>query len=534
MNAQEANSYIHSGGLKIYTTLDQDIQSAMDEVFTDDSNFPTLGQEGYDTQASMVLMDQYTGYVKALYGGYGEKGSDDFFNRATSSDMKRSPGSTIKPVAVYGPAIDSKLYTAASVIDDKPLHLNNDEPTSLYPTNDDSQYKGLLSLRTCLKESRNVPAMQIWQDVKEESVTNYLNKSGFTELTNENTYNSTALGGGVDTNPLRMAGAYTALSNNEGIYMEPILYTKVLDSDGEVIIDKTSSENENIKQEQNVVYTKQGAYVMTDLLQTVCESGTAAGLVDITNKNNETIPSAGKTGTTNENTDRWFVGYTPYYVGAVWYGDDNNKELPSLKNPSAIIWQKVMQQAHENLEAKDFEEPENIVTSKVCKYSGQYPSDDCQYDMRNDAITEEIFIKGTQPKSSDTCTTHKKVIICEKSTTQNNNTPMLATDKCPNNVQKIVSLIIRPEAFVKDYDSDPYPNDWIYEYNEENTCDIHNGLFDDNWDDFWDWGNNGDNNDDDNNDGNNNNKTMVAAIIMITTIIMMIVITMMMVGFGIG
>ncbi|MEN8906304.1 MAG: transglycosylase domain-containing protein [Clostridiales bacterium] len=485
MNEQEALSYVHSGGLKIYTTIDQNIQKAMDSIFTDSSNFPTTNYEGYKTQASMVLLDSATGQVKALYGGYGEKESVRGFNMATSDSMMRSPGSTFKPISAYGPAIDTQMVTAATPFDDSPAYL---DPTinEIYPMNYDKRFRGLVPLRTCLAKSLNIPATKLWEQVKSVSVKDYLNKVGFKDMTKDNVVTSTVMGGGVETNPLQMAGAYTPFAN-KGIYIEPILYTKVTDSSDKIIIEKSKSENKEIKQEKNVVYSEQGSYVMTDMMETVCESGTAAGLVNITNKNQQKITVAGKTGTTQDYADKWFVGYTPYYVGAVWYGDEaQDKSLPSdMPNAPALIWQKVMQSAHANLEAKEFNMPENIVKSNVCKYSGEYPSSICSKDQRNDAIIEEIFIKGTEPKPSNSCQTHIEVEICEKST-QLNNVATLATDKCPNNVKKKVALIKRPDPYEKKSPSDPYPEDWIYEYNKNNKCEIHSGFFDlDNWDDFF-------------------------------------------------
>lgn len=376
MSRQLAEASIYNKGWKIYTTLDTNIQSAMDKAFINEKNtryFPTLGQtcplsgdngtaygKKYDPQAAMVILDPKTGYVKGVYGARGVKTVDRSANFAvntvSSGTGTRNNGSSFKPISVYAPAIETGLINTNSVVNEKTVYMDPSRPGVPYPTNyNNGKPRGKTTIRDAIKYSSNITAAMIWDKLNKESVYKFLSKSGIAKPPEESAYGvSVALGGTVHASPLQMAGAYSPFVN-QGVYSEPILYTKVVKHDGTVLLDKTKGAAKQIK---NNVYKPSTAYAMTNLLSSVVESGTAAGVVRISGANNEPIRSAGKTGTTEEEKDRWFVGFTPYYVGAVWFGDKNNYPMNVLNpSPADAIWNDVMNEVHKNLPAKQFERP---------------------------------------------------------------------------------------------------------------------------------------------------------------------------------
>jgi penicillin-binding protein 1A len=273
-----------------------------------------------------------------------------------------------------------------------------------------------------------------------------------------------ALGGlNRGVTPLEMAAAYVPFVNR-GMYYAPTSYTKVLDSDGKVLLDKTS-------RQPSIVYGEQAAFLMTSMLQDVVKSGTGtqAALAD------GAMPTAGKTGTTNDNADRWFVGYTPYYVASTWYGYDNNIKKITLTgeelNNAMRIWRAVMEKVHENLEPKEFPMPDQIVSASVCVYSGKAPTEYCRQDPRGNAVRTEYFIKGTEPKASDPCDVHRPIAICGEVSDLLGYT-VLAGDYCPAETVKqavVVRRAVQPER----RPGDPYPADWEYEYSGYPVCPYH-------------------------------------------------------------
>lgn len=480
----EARRRIYNYGYKIYTTQDSRMQQAMDEVFTDETYFPVLDKNGnpinknaakYDEipQAAMVIIDPFTGHIKAMYGGHGEKTKNLAFNRATQA--KRQPGSSIKPIAVYGPALDLKLITPATVYDDTVSHMDPKNPEKRWPQNSDTtSYEGLTSIRFAIKSSVNVVATKVLRDTLGfDNTFDYLEKAGVQLDRNKDRNLAMALGGITDgVTPLQMAAAYVPFAN-QGLYYTPTTYTKVTDRDGKVILEKT--------QEYNIVYEEATAFLMADMMQEVTRGrvstypngGTAASRISIQDKK---MPVAGKTGTTSDNVDKWFVGYTPYYVASAWYGYDNKTKKIVLesgeRNQAQIIWNAVMQKVHEGLEPKQFPVPSDVVKSTICIYSGKLATDLCTHDSRGNATMEQYFLKGTEPRYDETCDVHVTAKVCTDSKDIWGRN-LLAGENCPQSSVIEKTFIHRLQPYTPQVPGDPYPEDWKYELPDGEYCTIH-------------------------------------------------------------
>lgn len=474
-----ANYMIYGGGLEIHTTLDQTIQADMDSVFMDDEYFPLINksaqQQEEHPQAAMAIIDAQNGQVRALRGGYGKKEASNTLNRASSSLMKRQPGSSIKPLVVYAPAIDLKKITPATIIDDVPVYmLGGKDSEREYPSNYDNTHDGLTSVRNGLKNSVNVVAAKIWRDIlgPDESV-EYLKRVGI-DRTNEK-YLSLVMGGlETGVNPLQMAAAYVPFAH-EGLYFEPTTFTEVRDVNGKVIIDKKAANF-------SVAYSEQTAFIMADMMKEVTKGrdstyphpGTAAANV---NEKIIGMPVAGKTGTTSSNIDKWFVGYTPYYTAAVWYGYDNNgpepiKMVPKEYDQAQKIWAAVMAKVHEGLPKKDFTMPQGIVQKKICIYSGKVATSLCENDPRGDATKVEYFIKGTEPRDDEPCDVHVEAQVCTESKDALGRN-LLAGPYCPPDKVVTKVFIKRPTPYVPVKPGEKAPKDIAYELPAGEYCPIH-------------------------------------------------------------
>jgi penicillin-binding protein 1A len=483
MSKEMAQTYVYNYGLKIYTTQDSHLQKVMDEVFNNDEYFPVADSNGNPInksantygehpQAAMVILDAETGQIKAMYGGYGEKKASATLNRATQT--QRQPGSSIKPIAVYAPAIDLGIVTPATVIDDTPVYMMTTGPdrNKRYPNNYDFVYNGLTTVRNGIKASINVVAAKIWRDMlgPDHSI-EYLKKSG---IDRENERYLSLVLGGLETgvNPLQMAAAYVPFAN-KGMYYEPTTYTKVLDSSGRVLLEKTP--------EYHPVYSEATAFLMANMMREVClpknspypYGGTASGII---NERSIGMTVAGKTGTTSENRDKWFVGYTPYYVAAAWYGYDNKVKPIALTrseySQAQLIWRDIMSKAHEGKEPKKFEVPSGIVKKRICIYSGKIATDLCAADPRGNATREEYFIKGTAPADSDICTTHVLANVCNDSKDIWDRS-FLAGEYCPAESVEQQIFIQRQVPYFPIFPGDPYPTDWKYELPAGEYCTVH-------------------------------------------------------------
>jgi len=355
---QFASNMIYNGGLKIYSTVDPKVQSAMEEVFENDANFPGSGEN--KPQSAMIISDPKTGQIKGVVGGRGKKDGNRVLNRV--SQTTRQPGSSIKPIAVYAPALDLGLITMSTDVEDSPFELGNWKPK-----NSGGGFRGWVTVRDAVTWSYNIPAIRVLEtltvDKSYEYLTERLNLTTLVPSSDKN-LPALALGGLTDgVNMVEINAAYTTFANG-GKYIEPSLYTKVYDVDGRVILEKTPKENR--------AFSEETAYITSMLLKNVVTSGTGGG-AQISN-----MDTCGKTGTTDDNKDRWFIGYTPYYVGSVWFGYDKPKTLPSSSgNPSLAAWKKVMDKIHEPLPAKHFVKPDSVEKLTVCSRTGKKPSSSC-------------------------------------------------------------------------------------------------------------------------------------------------------------
>jgi len=430
----EAQRLVYSKGYNIYTTLDPKIQNIMETVYQDQSYFK-LSNGNYDEnlQSAMVLVDYTKGNVVGLVGGAGEKTTLRGLNRATQS--YRQPGSTMKPMGVYGPGLEKGTITAASTYDDA-LTTFKVGASNWTPKNSDGAYRGMTTIRRAISSSINVVAAKTFFDVGAAASRNFLMKLGITSLTSSDLYPAALALGGLTqgVSPYEHAGAYSTFANG-GIYIEPKLYTKVVSRNGETVLEKIS--------EVRQVMTKQNAYILTDMMRDGVRSGTG------TEASLGSMPVAGKTGTTNDNYDRWFAGYTPYYEASVWVGYDTQKSIQVSGNPAARIWKAVMSKVHEDLEVKEFERPSGIISVAVCADSGMLPTELCKNDRRGSRVRTEIFASGTAPTKA--CTMHVEAEVCP-------DTLKLMNPICPTVTRAYTTIFIdkgskgTPNAKPADYD----------------------------------------------------------------------------------
>lgn len=379
ISLEQAKQRVYTGGLKIYSTVDANVQHAIEKVFEDTSNktfFPRLSGE-VQPEAAMAVINPQNGALLGVVGGKGKKDANLILNRAVNS--YRQPGSSIKPIAAYGPAVELDLLTPSSIIIDEPFEYNGWKPQNWY-----KGYKGAVTMREAVTQSMNIPAIKTVQSVGVETSFDYAkNKLGLKSLDDVNDKNLSPLSlGGLTkgVSVLDLTAAYGAFAN-KGIYTEPYTYTKVVDRYGNTVIEKDIVSRR--------VFSEETATIMTSVLKS-----TAEGSLGISAKLSGGMPSAGKTGTTNDDKDRWYIGYTPYYLGGVWYGYDTPKTVPyaATRIVSHKIWQAVMNDIHSGLEVKKLNDGGNVVYVNVCTQTGKLPNSSC-------SVTKEIFKKGHTPSS---------------------------------------------------------------------------------------------------------------------------------------
>ena len=336
-----ARQLLYNGGYRVYSCLDPYIQECVDNVYLDVENFPKpYRANDQQLQSAMVIMDPYTGEVKAMSGGVGEKTGNLVLNRAT--DALRAPGSSFKPLAVYAPAIELGLITPSTLVNDAPREEVEMSQDQWYPNNSDFKYRGIIDIATGVRLSLNTVAAQVLDKLGLDASTNFLkNKLGVTSLVPDD-YNYASLALGELTNGisvLEMAQAYCTFDNS-GIFTEARTYSRVTDAAGNIVLDN--------QPKTHVAMKSSTATNITSLLFSAANYGTGS----------ESIFSgqaiAGKTGTSSYNWNRWFAGYTPYYVGVVWTGFDQPEQMYVYGNPAAQVWRRVMQQVHAGLEYKSF------------------------------------------------------------------------------------------------------------------------------------------------------------------------------------
>ncbi|WXR62100.1 transglycosylase domain-containing protein [Peptostreptococcaceae bacterium AGR-M142] len=442
----EASDLLYEGGLRIYSTMSLDIQNILEKEYEDSKNFPgtfTDDNGNLQPQSSMVVMDNQTGQVKALIGGRNFKGSM-LYNRATNP---RQPGSAIKPLAVYLPAIKSG-FSPSTIVDDLPMYNRSGQ---LWPKNWDNRYKGLTTVRELLRNSSNSGTVELAKmlgDNHPQSISimlSTLEDLGFSTIVrakdnkrvNDENFSLTLGGMSKGVTPLELTAAYSAIAS-EGVYTKPIFFTRVENSNGDVILQSEKNQKE--------IASKQEAYVITNLLEDVVNNGTGR------RAKLKNMATAGKTGTTSAKKDAWFVGYSPYYTAATWIGVDSPKPLREGSKISAMLWKKVMDQIHSNLESKSFVQPTGIVRSTICTESGKLVTDICKTDPRH-TVRSEIFIRGTQPK--DYCTTH---VVKEV----NSDNGLLANEFTPIDKRVFKTFIQRTVPFIPTQGR-KVPEDLIYQ-----------------------------------------------------------------------
>ena len=344
-----ARSLLYNGGYQIYCCLDMNVQSVVDSVYTDLNNFRSNGSQ--QLQSAIVIMNPYDGRILALEGGVGEKTRSFELNRAVPVSVDgfnyggatRSPGSSIKPLSAYAPAINEGLITPDTTVNDSPnIHLSG---TDWYPHNDSYENYGLVTIYTALKWSLNTVAAQIIDKLSPTTAYSYLTERlGFTSLVPDDaSYSPMALGQLTNGVSVReMCAAYCALVN-DGVFTYSRTYTMVTDSRGNVVL--------NNEPKTITAFVPNTAYCMTWMMKKGVEEGTGqeARLYS--------MPVAGKTGTSGDYKDRWFAGCTPYYVAVVWTGFDTPARINLNGNPAAQLWRKVMAPVHEGLAWKDFTYP---------------------------------------------------------------------------------------------------------------------------------------------------------------------------------
>lgn len=370
-------------------------------------------------QVSIVVEDQSTGYVVAMEGGRGAKTASRTLNRAT--DTARQPGSTFKVVSTYAPALDSAGLTLATIMNDAPFNYADGRPVANWYG---ETYRGLSSLREGIAQSMNIVAVKTLTQITPQLGFDYLVNFGFTTLEERKEINgkvysdiqqALALGGitnGVTNEELN--AAYACIANG-GTYIKPKLYTKVLDHDGNIILDNTIPQSRQVIKEST-------AFLLTNAMVDVVTVGTGGSV------NFGGMAIAGKTGTTSDYNDVWFAGYTPYYTATTWAGFDNNVKLSGdEKNLAKKLWRSVMAQIHEELPNEPFNIPSGIVTATVCSRSGKLPIDG----LCNGTLRTEYFAEGTVP--TQTCDVHYSGQICTYS-----NLP--ACENCPFKVEGVMEL----------------------------------------------------------------------------------------------
>lgn len=373
-------------------------------IANDEDNYDETISMSPQPQIGFVIMDQKTGYVVALVGGRGTKEGRRTLNRATSAT--RSPGSTFKVLASFAPALDSAGKTLASVYNDAPFNYTDGKPVSNWYH---GYYRGIQSLREATRESLNIIAVKNLTVITPQLGYDYLLNFGFTTLTDGEEINgrifsdvnqTLALGGlthGVT--PYELNAGYAAIANM-GTYVEPKLYTKVTDSEGNVILDNTNPATRQVIKETT-------AFLLTDAMVDVVKNGGTGARCNFSSS----MAIAGKTGTSSDYRDVWFAGYTPYYTATVWTGYDNNIPMStsSKNNESGIakvLWRAIMERVHENLPPASFTRPEGIIQRDICTQSGQLPV----AGLCDGNVKSELFAEGTEPTES--CTIHFQGDIC--------------------------------------------------------------------------------------------------------------------------
>lgn len=407
-----------------------------------------------EPQVSFVLMDQKTGSVKAISGGRGEKTSSLSLNRAT--DTTRQPGSTFKVLSSFAPALDTSGNTLATTYYDAEYTLGDKTFKNWY---DKQGYLGWSSIRDGIVYSMNIVALKtLMETVTPRVGVQYVTDFGISTLTDQDYNASLALGGltkGVSN--LELTGAFATIAN-QGVYTKPMFFTKIVDHNGKTILDNTTPTTHRVIKDST-------AFLLTDAMAASTQNNRKFASSGINVNSTSTrahldhMSVAGKSGTTSNNVDVWFVGFTPYYTAGVWAGCDENQTLSDNGGTSfhKDIWRKIMTKVSEGQQDIGFPVPDSVETAVVCRKSGKLPIPGvCDHDPRGDSTYTEYFAKGTVP--TEACDHHTTVTVCRDS-------GLLPTPNCPTTTR--VALIIPSGQSQTDDSQYAVPSA---------TCNIHGGL----------------------------------------------------------
>ena len=394
-------------------------------------------------QISFVLMDQSTGYVKAISGGRGEKEVSRSLNRAT--ETLRQPGSTFKVITSFAPALDACGANLSSVYYDAPFTVGSKTFRNWYSS---KGYMGYSTIRDGIVYSMNIVAVRcMMETVTPQLGVEYARNFGITSMTDTDYNAATALGGitkGVSN--LELTAAYATIAN-QGIYTKPVFFTKILDHNGKVLLENTPETKRVLKDST--------AFLLTDAMSQSMESSRMYGSGNLystsTSANLPNMSNAGKSGTTTSNNDIWFVGYTPYYTAGIWSGCDNNQKISAIGSSTSyhkIIWKNIMSRVHEGLADTGFPVPSSITTVSVCRKSGKLASPGvCENDPRGSAVYTEYFAKGSEP--TEVCDHHMTTTVCSAS-------GGLPTEFCPEELKVSRTFMITPEGETGQTADTPY------------------------------------------------------------------------------
>ena len=464
-----AKQLVFSGGLSIYVPYDPEIQAAVDTVFNDRANLDQVSSKtGQRLMASISVVDNSSGYVVAI-GNTMDKTVDRGLNPAVHT--VRQPGSSIKPLSVYSPAIEMKLITPATVIDDNPLLLDG-KP---WPINVSPKWGGLTTVLDGVTSSLNTIAVRVLDMVTPEAAYNFIEeKYGITTLepgrtlangkyVSDKLRSPLSMGGltyGVST--FEMAAAFAAFPR-EGAFTPATTIVKIQDASDRTIIDNSHT--------TRYVIEARTAYYINSMLSNAVTSGTAtkARLTGQT--------AAGKTGTTNDTYNLWFCGYTPYYTAAVWTGYPNQEQInKDYSNPSVTLWKKVMEIVHEGLESRSYNVPGELATYQICRDCGKLAAEDCANDVRGNRTQTFRLLSGDGPRAP--CTCHVPVQICiDSPILMSNGTPSgfyhLAGEFCPAESIRTVTLVDYDRELATPSVSVGDRLALLSSYEDLEPCDVH-------------------------------------------------------------
>ena len=431
-----ASMMIYNGGLQIYTCMDYDVQETLETVYENDSEYFLYAWTAEQPESAMVVTDPYTGDVLGLVGGRGVKTGNRILNRATQST--RPAGSSIKPISVYAPAIDRGVITYGTAIDDSPLYFNGTTP---YPKNAPQRYDGLTTIHSAIRTSKNTVAMKTLERLSIDTSFDFMyNKlrikslidsyeTSWGTIVTDKALAPLALGQlSYGLTVQEITNAYSIFVN-DGIFSKSRLWTKVTDSKGNVLLDNPI--------EQEIAISSETATIMTTMLEEVVDSGTAAGV-----NLKYSVDCGGKTGTTQDDYDRWYIGFTPYYVGGIWFGYDLNQSLSEFStNPAVTLWDTVMTMLHQKYiddaaagvsELKTFNDAPGVIECTYCKDSGLLMTEACYADPRGSRAETGYFTEATKPTAK--CNVHTMVDYCTAG-------DGVAGPDCPKDKVKKVGLL---------------------------------------------------------------------------------------------